>query len=51
MHEIVSNGSPQAQLLAPYLASSIAQQLPFALKSLLRSHQNDFGDARLLLNC
>ena len=51
MHEIVSNDNLQAQLLAPDLASSIAQKLPFALESLLRSNQGGAGDAHLLLDC
>ena len=51
MPDIVSNDNLQSQLLAPDLASSIAQKLPFALESLLRSHQSGSGDAHLLLDC
>jgi hypothetical protein len=51
MPDIVSNDNLQAQLLAPELASSIAQKLPFALESLLRSHQVGADNAHLLLDC
>jgi hypothetical protein len=51
MPDIVSDDNLQAQLLAPELASSIAQKLPFALESLLRSHQDGGGNSHLLLDC
>ncbi|KAM0694974.1 hypothetical protein Q7P36_005330 [Cladosporium allicinum] len=51
MPDIVSNDNLQAQLLAPELASNIAQKLPFALESLLRSHHGGVSNALLLLDC
>lgn len=46
-----NNPSGTTRVLAPELASSLVDNLPFALRALLRLHQEGLGDARLLLDC